>query len=86
MNKEATKHAPAVWRRNHLRWDSLGEFLALAASLEHLANRADMPRAAVLAETLDKATGEFLDRGRSRSPKGARGRSSVVLTSTSLCS
>ena len=47
----------------------MGEFLALAASLEHLANRADMPRAAVLAEALDKATGEFLNENKSPSRK-----------------
>jgi len=52
---------------NHLRWDSLGEFLALAASLEHLANTTNNKKALVLAETLDKATGSFLDNNRSPS-------------------
>ena len=65
----APKHVQQFEKENHLRWDSLGEFLALAASLEHLANRADMPRAAVLAETLDKATGEFLNQNKSPSRK-----------------
>jgi len=65
----APKHVQQFEKENHLRWDSLGEFLALAASLEHLANRADMPRAAVLAETLDKATGEFLNENKSPSRK-----------------
>ena len=65
----APKHVQQFEKENHLRWDSLGEFLALAASLEHLANRAVMPRAAVLAETLDKATGEFLNENKSPSRK-----------------
>ena len=63
----APKHVQQFEKENHLRWDSLGEFLALAASLEHLANRADMPRATVLAETLDRATGEFLNENKSPS-------------------
>lgn len=50
---------------NHLRWDSLGEFLALAASLAHLANRSGDHKIQVLANTLDKATGEYLDNNRS---------------------
>src|SRR5690606_3035397 len=54
---------------NHLRWDSLGEFLALAASLEHLAQRYDNAQARVLARTLDEATGTFLDNNRSPSRK-----------------
>ncbi|PHS27547.1 MAG: isocitrate dehydrogenase (NADP(+)) [Methylophaga sp.] len=54
---------------NHLRWDSLGEFLALTASLEHLANTTDNKKAQVLADTLDKATGDFLDNNRSPSSK-----------------
>lgn len=52
---------------NHLRWDSLGEFLALAASLEHLAVNFANPKAQLLAETLDQATGRFLDDNRSPS-------------------
>ncbi|MFW5425913.1 MAG: NADP-dependent isocitrate dehydrogenase [Methylophagaceae bacterium] len=54
---------------NHLRWDSLGEFLALTASLEHLANTSGNKKAQVLADTLDKATGDFLDNNRSPSSK-----------------
>ncbi|NOQ81801.1 MAG: NADP-dependent isocitrate dehydrogenase [Methylophaga sp.] len=50
---------------NHLRWDSLGEFLALAASLEHLSNVTGNDKAKVLADTLDSATGQFLDNNRS---------------------
>jgi isocitrate dehydrogenase len=56
-------------KENHLRWDSLGEFLALAASLEHLAVAGDNPRAQVLADALDRATGTLLDEGRSPSRK-----------------
>ncbi|MBL1321017.1 MAG: NADP-dependent isocitrate dehydrogenase [Methylophaga sp.] len=54
---------------NHLRWDSLGEFMALTASLEHLANTTGNKKAQVLADTLDKATGDFLDNNRSPSSK-----------------
>jgi len=56
---------------NHLRWDSLGEFLALAASLEHLSNTTANTKAKVLADTLDSATGQFLDNN--RSPSGSVG-------------
>jgi isocitrate dehydrogenase len=56
-------------RENHLRWDSLGEFLALAVSLEMLADKDDNPRARVLAKTLDRATGALLENGRSPSRK-----------------
>jgi isocitrate dehydrogenase len=52
-----------------LRWDSLGEFLALAASLEHLGQTYNNPRALVLAEALDEATGKFLDTNKSPSRK-----------------
>ena len=48
-------------QENYLRWDSLGEFLAIAVSLEHLAEVTDNPRARVLGETLDRATGQLLD-------------------------
>jgi isocitrate dehydrogenase len=54
---------------NFLRWDSLGEFLALAASLEHLGQVTGNPKAAVLAKTLDEATGRFLDEDKSPSRK-----------------
>ncbi|MGO2148812.1 NADP-dependent isocitrate dehydrogenase, partial [Halomonas sp.] len=54
---------------NHLRWDSLGEFLALAASLEHLGSTFGNARATVLAKTLDEANGKFLDSNKSPSRK-----------------
>ncbi len=54
---------------NHLRWDSLGEFLALAASLEHLADTFANPKAKILATTLDQATGAFLDNNKTPLPK-----------------
>ncbi len=56
----APKHVQQFAQENYLRWDSLGEFMALAASLEHLANTQNNPKAQVLATTLDKATGTFL--------------------------
>src|SRR3954451_21365195 len=61
----APKHVQQLVRENHLRWDSLGEFLALAVSLEMLADKTDNPRAAVLAKTLDAATGQLLENGKS---------------------
>ncbi len=57
----APKHVQQLVKENYLRWDSLGEFLALAVSLEHLADVTDNPRARVLGETLDRATGTLLD-------------------------
>ena len=65
----APKHVQQLVEENFLRWDSLGEFLALAASLEHLGNTYDNPRAKVLANTLDQATGKFLDTNKSPSRK-----------------
>ncbi|BDU36800.1 NADP-dependent isocitrate dehydrogenase [Vibrio nigripulchritudo] len=65
----APKHVQQVEKENHLRWDSLGEFLALAASLEHLSNVTGNKKAQVLADALDKATGEFLDNNKSPSRK-----------------
>ncbi|MDO6720158.1 NADP-dependent isocitrate dehydrogenase [Psychrosphaera sp. 1_MG-2023] len=65
----APKHVQQFEKENHLRWDSLGEFLALAASYEHLANTNDNPKAQVLADTLDKATATFLDNNKSPSRK-----------------
>jgi isocitrate dehydrogenase len=65
----APKHVQQFEKENHLRWDSLGEFLALAVSLEHLAQAANQPSAAVLATALDAATGEVLLNGRSPSRK-----------------
>lgn len=65
----APKHVQQFEKENHLRWDSLGEFLALAASYEHLANTTNNAKAQVLADTLDKATAKFLDNNRSPSRK-----------------
>ncbi|APF40571.1 NADP-dependent isocitrate dehydrogenase [Neomicrococcus aestuarii] len=65
----APKHVQQLVKENHLRWDSLGEFMALAASLEHLANTSDNPRAQVLADALDAATGTFLLENKSPSRK-----------------
>ena len=61
----APKHVQQLVRENYLRWDSLGEFLALAVSLEHLATSTGNARAQVLADTLDRATGTFLDEDKS---------------------
>lgn len=63
----APKHVQQLLGENYLRWDSLGEFLALAASLEHLADAEDNPRAALLAQTLDQANGHFLAEDKSPS-------------------
>ncbi|OFE19049.1 isocitrate dehydrogenase, NADP-dependent [Humibacillus sp. DSM 29435] len=57
----APKHVQQLVQQNYLRWDSLGEFLAIAVSLEHLADATDNPRARVLGQTLDRATGRLLD-------------------------
>jgi isocitrate dehydrogenase len=61
----APKHVQQLVKENYLRWDSLGEFLALAVSFEHLAQSTGNARAQVLADTLDRATGTFLDENRS---------------------
>ena len=61
----APKHVQQLVEEDYLRWDSLGEFLALAASFEHLAQTEGNDRAAVLAATLDRANGEFLDQDKS---------------------
>lgn len=65
----APKHVQQLVEENHLRWDSLGEFLALAASFEHLAKNYDNAAAQVLADTLDAATGTFLNENKSPSRK-----------------
>jgi isocitrate dehydrogenase len=65
----APKHVEQFLEENHLRWDSLGEFLALAVSLEHLGETFSNARAKVLAETLDLATGKFLQEDKSPSRK-----------------
>ncbi len=63
----APKHVQQFNRENHLRWDSLGEFLALAASFEHLSVAKGNNKAKVLADTLDKATAKFLEENKSPS-------------------
>ncbi|MDX6677808.1 MAG: isocitrate dehydrogenase [Solirubrobacteraceae bacterium] len=63
----APKHVQQLLKENHLRWDSLGEFLALAASLQMLADKRGDKRAKLLGETLDRATGSVLEHGRSPS-------------------
>ncbi|WP_312112751.1 NADP-dependent isocitrate dehydrogenase, partial [Stenotrophomonas indicatrix] len=65
----APKHVQQFVEEDYLRWDSLGEFLALAASLEHLGNRYDNAAARVLAKALDEANGQFLDNDKSPSRK-----------------
>lgn len=65
----APKHVQQFVEENCLRWDSLGEFLALAASLEHLGNRYGNPSATVLAKALDVANGQFLDNNKSPARK-----------------
>jgi len=65
----APKHVQQFVAENHLRWDSLGEFLALAASLEHMAEHNDNAGARVLADALDAANGTFLDNNKSPSRK-----------------
>ena len=65
----APKHVQQLVQENHLRWDSLGEFLALAVSLEDLGLKTGSTKATVLAKTLDAATGTLLDNRKSPSPK-----------------
>jgi isocitrate dehydrogenase len=65
----APKHVQQFVAENYLRWDSLGEFLALAVSLEHLSETFGNPKAKVLAGTLDEATGKFLENNKSPSRK-----------------
>ncbi|GAA0691546.1 NADP-dependent isocitrate dehydrogenase [Kitasatospora atroaurantiaca] len=65
----APKHVQQLLKENYLRWDSLGEFFALAASFEHLAQTTGNARAQVLADTLDRATGTFLNEDKSPSRK-----------------
>jgi isocitrate dehydrogenase len=63
----APKHVQQLLKENHLRWDSLGEFLALAVSFEHMAETTGNQRAQILADTLDRATGTFLNENKSPS-------------------
>jgi isocitrate dehydrogenase len=65
----APKHVQQLVEENHLRWDSLGEFLALAVSLEDLGLKTGNAQAKVLAKTLDAATGKLLDNNKNPSPK-----------------
>jgi isocitrate dehydrogenase len=65
----APKHVNQLLEENHLRWDSLGEFLALAVSLEDLGSKTGNERAKILAKTLDAATGKLLDNNKSPSRK-----------------
>jgi isocitrate dehydrogenase len=67
----APKHVKQLVEENHLRWDSLGEFLALAVSLEDLGTKTGNKKATVLANTLDAATGKLLDNNKSPSRKTA---------------
>lgn len=66
----APKHVEQVEKENHLRWDSLGEFLALGVSLEHLAETTNNKKAAVLAKALDVANGKYLTNNKAPSRKG----------------
>ena len=65
----APKHVQQLVKENHLRWDSLGEFLALAESFGHLGETTDNARARILSATLDRATGTFLNENKSPSRK-----------------
>src|SRR5437763_462871 len=65
----APKHVQQLVEENHLRWDSLGEFLALAVSLEDEGIKTGNAKAKILAEALDAATGKLLDNNKSPSPK-----------------
>ena len=65
----APKHIQQLLKENHLRWDSLGEFLALAVSLDHLGEKYDNKQANILGEALDKATTQYLDNDKSPSRK-----------------
>ena len=65
----APKHVQQVEKENHLRWDSLGEFMALGASFEHLANATNNPKAKVLGTTIDTATERYLMENRAPSRK-----------------
>jgi isocitrate dehydrogenase len=65
----APKHVQQFQEEGYLRWDSLGEFLALAASLEHLSKASDNPSAKILADTLDRANAKFLESNKSPARK-----------------
>ncbi len=80
----APKHVQQLVKENYLRWDSLGEFLALAVSFEHLAQTTGNARAQVLADTLDRATATFLNEDKSPSRASAAS-TTAAATSTSPC-
>jgi isocitrate dehydrogenase len=65
----APKHVQQLVEENHLRWDSLGEFLALAVSLEDVSDKTGNPKVKILARTLDEATGKLLLNNKSPSPR-----------------
>jgi isocitrate dehydrogenase len=65
----APKHVQQLVEENHLRWDSLGEFLALAVSLEDMGIKTGNAKAKIVAKTLDEATGKLLDNNKNPSPK-----------------
>ncbi|MDQ6734186.1 MAG: NADP-dependent isocitrate dehydrogenase, partial [Nitrospirota bacterium] len=65
----APKHVQQFQEEGYLRWDSLGEFLALVASLEHLSKASDNPSAKILADTLDRANAKFLESNKSPARK-----------------
>ena len=65
----APKHVQQLVEENHLRWDSLGEFLALAVSLEDIGDKTNSLKVKILARTLDEATGKLLDNNKSPSPR-----------------
>jgi isocitrate dehydrogenase len=65
----APKHVQQLVEENHLRWDSLGEFLALAVSLEDIGDKTNNPKVKILARTLDEATGTLLENNKSPSPR-----------------
>ena len=67
---------------NYLRWDSLGEFLALAESLRHMATTTDNPRSVVLADTLDRATERLLNENRSPARKACRSTTAAATTTS----
>ena len=65
----APKHVQQLIEENHLRWDSLGEYLALAVSLEDIGDKTGNAKVKILARTLDEATGKLLDNNQSPSPR-----------------
>jgi isocitrate dehydrogenase len=68
----APKHVQQLVEENHLRWDSLGEFMAIAVSLEDIGFKHHNKKAMILAKTLDEATGKLLDNNKSPSPKAGQ--------------